>query len=215
MSALPAESWPERSGAEEETEQEIRRRILRDVSRPCTVDDWLALPDIGRRVELIDGSYVVSPAPAAGPALCAQRLSHILLAAAPDDVEVIEAANLRVRDEGFIPDIVVGWAEPIIAGVLALDASDVLMVVEIVSPGNRKRDYVLKPASYAAAGVPFFMRVELEVPGGPLVEVFAAKDGEPVPVAAARAGETLSLIEPYEVSFDPADLAGPRRRGRG
>ncbi|MBB5131175.1 hypothetical protein HNP84_000881 [Thermocatellispora tengchongensis] len=65
---------------------------------------------------------------------------------------------------------------------------------------------------YAAAGVPFFMRVELEGEGVmPLVEVFRAKEGGLVPVASARAGQTLALTEPFEVAFDPAVLTGPRR----
>ncbi|GGS64459.1 hypothetical protein GCM10010156_24440 [Planobispora rosea] len=83
----------------------------------------------------------------------------------------------------------------------------------IVSPGNRKRDYLVKPASYAAAGVPVFMRVELHGEGVmPLVEVFAGEEDRSVRVAAARAGELLSLREPYEIVFDPAVLTGPRRR---
>ncbi|GAA3445553.1 Uma2 family endonuclease [Planomonospora venezuelensis] len=207
MSALPDEEWPEA--------RESHRSLVLLPSQhgPYTVEDWLALPETEERIELIDGSFVVSPAPASGHALCAKRLVRILDDAAPDDVEVVEAANVRVREEGFIPDVVVGWAEPIIANEVVLDSGDVLMAVEIVSPSNRKRDYLVKPASYAAAGVPVFMRVELHGEGVmPLVEVFAAEEGESVKIAAARAGELLSLVEPYEIVFDPAVLVGPRRR---
>ncbi|GGL03866.1 Uma2 family endonuclease [Planomonospora parontospora] len=210
MSALPDEGWPEADP------REHRRSLilLPRHSGPYTVEDWLALPETRERIELIDGSFVVSPAPAYDHALCAQRLVRILLDAAPNDVEVVEAANVQVREEGFIPDIVVGPAEPMIAGEVRLDSGDLLMAVEIVSPGNRKRDYLVKPSSYAAAGVPVFMRVELHGEEGamPLVEVFTAKEGEYVKVAAARAGQTLSLTEPYEIVFDPAALVGPRRR---
>jgi Uma2 family endonuclease len=117
-------------------------------------------------------------------------------------------------EEEFVPDIVVGPAEPMIAGEVRLDSGDLLVAVEIVSPGNRKRDHLVKPSSYAAAGVPVFMRVELHGEEGtmPLVEVFTAEEGEYVKVAAARAGETLSPTEPYEIVFDPAVLTGPRRR---
>jgi Uma2 family endonuclease len=190
-----------------------RPPLFPSVSGPYTVDDWLALPESQERVELIDGSFVVSPAPAYPHSLCAQRLVRILFDAAPDDLEVVEASNVQVGDEVFIPDIVVGWAEAIASDIQILGSEDVVMTVEIVSPSNRKRDYVYKPASYAAAGIPVFMRVELQGEGVmPLVEVFAAKEGKPVLVAAARAGQTLSLIEPFEIGFDPAVLVGLRGR---
>ncbi|MET8142538.1 Uma2 family endonuclease [Sphaerisporangium sp. NPDC005288] len=207
MSALPlAEGWPGPSA------ERAHLVMLPDHPGPYTVDDWLALPQTEERIELIDGSFVVSPAPAADHALCAQRLVRVLLDAAPHDVEVVESPNVQVGKEGFIPDVVVARAEPIVAGAVVLDCDDVLMVVEIVSPGNRKRDYVVKPPSYAEAGVPVFLRVELHAEGPmPLVEAFAERGGEYEPLATARAGQTLVLTDPFEVRLDPAELTGPRR----
>ncbi|MEV1178422.1 hypothetical protein [Nonomuraea sp. NPDC049784] len=46
-----------------------------------TIDGWLKLPEIGERIELIDGSFVISPAPTVLHALCAGRLRTILSAA--------------------------------------------------------------------------------------------------------------------------------------
>jgi hypothetical protein len=44
-----------------------------------TVEDWLNLPEtVGQRVELIDGSFVVSPTPLSTHRLCAKRLVRIL-----------------------------------------------------------------------------------------------------------------------------------------
>ncbi|MGY1436398.1 Uma2 family endonuclease [Streptomyces reniochalinae] len=40
--------------------------------------------------------------------------------------------------------------------------SNVTLAVEVVSPGSRSQDRVLKPAQYAAAKVPYFWRAELE-----------------------------------------------------
>ncbi|GII84938.1 hypothetical protein Ssi03_29280 [Sphaerisporangium siamense] len=206
MSALPEEGWPEAQASP------AHLVLLPDHPGPYTVDDWLALPETEERIELIDGSFVVSPAPAADHALCAQRLVRILLDAAPHDVEVVESANVQVGKEGFIPDVVVGRAEPIVGGAVVLDSADVLLVAEIVSPGNRKRDYVVKPPSYAEAGVPVFVRVELHGDGPmPLVEVFAERGGEYEPVARARPGRTVRLTDPFDVAFDPAELTGLRR----
>ncbi|MDH2427762.1 Uma2 family endonuclease [Sphaerisporangium sp. TRM90804] len=206
MSALPQEGWLVPRGGR------AHLVLLPDHPGPYTVEDWLALPETEERVELIDGSFVVSPAPATDHALCAQRLVRILLDAAPDDVEVVEAANVQVGEEGFIPDVVVGRAEPIARGSVVLGADDVLMVVEIVGPGNGKRDYVVKPPSYAEAGVPVFMRVESHGRGvRPLVEVFRERDGKYEPLAEARAGRSLSVAEPFPIEFEPAALAGARR----
>ncbi|HUR06015.1 MAG TPA: hypothetical protein VM347_25940 [Nonomuraea sp.] len=56
------------------------------------------------------------------------------------------------------------------ARMVVFPASEVAAVAEVVSPGpgNHRRDYEIKPVKYAAAGIPVFMRVELE---GPRVEV--------------------------------------------
>ncbi|UNS97617.1 Uma2 family endonuclease [Streptomyces tubbatahanensis] len=40
--------------------------------------------------------------------------------------------------------------------------SNVTLAIEVVSPGSRSQDRVLKPAQYAAAKVPYYWRVELE-----------------------------------------------------
>ena len=77
-----------------------------------TVDDWLSLPEIvGQRVELIDGSFVVSPSPLSDHQICAGRLVRFLDAAAPDELEVVGAVGMRTVTEVVVPDVVVGDAE--------------------------------------------------------------------------------------------------------
>ncbi|GAA2103667.1 hypothetical protein GCM10009780_54570 [Actinomadura alba] len=179
-----------------------------------TVEDWLALPERGQRVELIDGSFVVSPQAATNHQLCTGRLRTLLALSAPEDLEVVEAANLICADEGAIPDLVVADADVMVAATVALEPHHVRLVAEVVSPGrkNRMRDYQDKPRMYAAAGIPVFLRVELTGAGAPRVEVFELRDGDYVLSAEAAAGRLLQLTEPFKVSFDPAELAGPRRR---
>jgi hypothetical protein len=178
-----------------------------------TVEDWLALPERGQRVELIDGSFVVSPQAATNHQLCTGRLRTLLAASAPEDLEVVEAANLICADEGAIPDLVVADADVMVAATVALQPHHVRLVAEVVSPGrkNRMRDYHDKPRMYAAAGIPVFLRVELTGAGAPRVEVFELRDGHYVLSAQAAAGGLVQLTEPFKVSFDPAELAGPRR----
>jgi Uma2 family endonuclease len=126
---------------------------------------------------------------------------------------VVETLNLLVGEDVLIPDVVVGHAKAIEAALPMLGAADVVCVAEVVSPGkaSRQRDYVIKPPKYAAAGVPVFIRVELMGDDAPRVEVFRLGTQGYELVAEAKAGDMLTIREPFPVSFDPAWLAGPRR----
>ncbi|NRQ39571.1 Uma2 family endonuclease [Nonomuraea sp. NN258] len=176
-----------------------------------TVDDWLKLPEIHQRIELIDGSFVVSPSATSLHALCAGGLRNILNAAARaagSDLAVIEAFNIEVVGDGFIPDVVVLPRPLVLANMTVVAASEVAAVAEVVSagPGNHKRDYQDKPPKYAAAGIPVFIRVEIEGADFPRVEVLELGADGYETVTQAKPGETVTLSEPFPVSFDPADL---------
>lgn len=177
-----------------------------------TVEAWLALPEGKQRVELIDGSYVVSPLATTNHQICTGRLRTILAAALPPELEVTEGANVPCGDEGAIPDIVVGDADVMLAPTVALLPEHIHLVAEVVSPGkkNRRRDFEDKPRMYAQAGIPTFLRIELTGAGAPRVEVLTLQDGKYERDALVCAGSTLVLKDPFEVSFDPAILAGPR-----
>jgi Uma2 family endonuclease len=176
-----------------------------------TVEDWLALPESEQRIELIDGSYVVSPLAASNHQICTKRLVRVLDDARPPELEVIEGANVPCVDDGAIPDVVVADAEVLLARTTVVEPKYIQLVAEVVSPGmsNRRRDYEDKPRMYAAAGIPTFLRVVLTGDGAPCVEVFVLDGAEYQRAEKVCAGHTLRLSEPFEVSFDPAILAGP------
>jgi Uma2 family endonuclease len=106
MSALPSEGWLA-------AHPPPMRTALFPLGRVTgyTVDDWLKLPESGERIELIDGSFVVSPVPMGLHALCAGGLRTILQAAAKavrPDLVVVETANVRVGEQdGLISDVAV------------------------------------------------------------------------------------------------------------
>jgi Uma2 family endonuclease len=176
-----------------------------------TVDDWLNLPEIeGPRVELIDGSFVISPLPLSDHQVCAGRLSMMLAAAAPEDLEVVGPCGLRTATEVPVPDVVVADAEIVISGKAALLPEHTRLVAEVVSQGNRRRDYQDKPRIYAAAGIPTFLRIELIGANPPYVEVLSLRDGAYVSVAHVDAGQVVKLTDPFPVEFDPAGLLGRR-----
>ncbi|MEV5498773.1 Uma2 family endonuclease [Nonomuraea fuscirosea] len=180
-----------------------------------TVEDWLRLPETGERIELIDGSFLVSPMPGYDHAIAAKRLLRILDDARPEDYEVVETGNPEVGEDGLIPDIVVGHAEAMLSGVAKLSSADVVCVIEIVSPGksSHRRDYEIKPPKYAAGGIPHFVRVELMGDGAPRAEVFELRAQGYELVAEAKAGDVLVTVVPFPVSFDPGTLTGLHRQG--
>jgi Uma2 family endonuclease len=84
----------------------------------------------------------------------------------PDLVVVHRAALERVRrDEGLL-------------GLLGLlRACEVLVVVEIVSPGSHRTDHVIKRGEYADAGIPHYWIVDLDAPVALIAGHLAAEFG--------------------------------------
>ncbi|HST67638.1 MAG TPA: Uma2 family endonuclease [Mycobacteriales bacterium] len=181
-----------------------------------TIDDLLSMPDDGHRYEIFDGSLLVSPAPPKQHQAAADRLRDALQAAAPDGVEVITATAIDMTAtsptlgiQAPVPDIVVAapgvWDDP---GLYVLP-SRVLLLVEVESP-RTSRDRVLKPALYAAAGIPAYWRVELD----PVAVVTYVLDGAVYREdGTVRAGESAVVGTPFPLELRPADLVGPLRRG--
>jgi Putative restriction endonuclease len=152
----------------------------------------------------------VSPSPLTNHQICAKQLVRILDDAAPDDMEVVEAVGIRTATEVPVPDVVVGDSEILRAGSAALLPGQTHLVAEIVSHGNRRRDYQDEPRIYAAAEIPTFLRSELVGANPPYVEVLSLRDGAYVGVAHADAGQVVKLTDPFPVEFDPARLLGRR-----
>ena len=88
-----------------------------------------------------------------------------------------------------------------------MDIADAVLLGEIVSPGNRRKDIIDRPREYAAAGVPFFLRVDLRnrVPTIALFELAEGSTGRWPPL---RPGAPSSMREPFEFSDRPGRAAG-------
>ncbi|RUL92821.1 Uma2 family endonuclease [Verrucosispora sp. FIM060022] len=156
------------------------------------------------RIELLDGSLIVSPAPSRRLQRVARRLANSIEATAEvNDLSVYDAINVRLGvDRVVIPDLVVTDADD--EGTV-LDASEVVLVGEIVSPGNAAADRVLKMQLYAIAQIPWYLLVEQDGDTHSL-RLYRLDGGHYVEDQVAKAGETLTLAEPFRWQIDPATL---------
>ncbi|WP_346113845.1 Uma2 family endonuclease [Nonomuraea maheshkhaliensis] len=176
---------------------------------PFTVDDLLKFPDDGNRYELFNGSLLVSPAPTPQHQRVITRLVHILQGVAPPTLECLTTVNVRFSNENFyIPDLIV-VPEEVSDGVdLMYSPSDLLLAVEVVSPSSKAVDRAVKVEAYAEARIPLYWRVEpME---GPTIYVYELDGNSYAGPVAYKAGTTLSMTMPFQVSFDPGELMRPR-----
>lgn len=103
-----------------------------------------------------EGLLSIMPPPGYAHAIVATRLTVWLAAAGVPADRIAQAVGLRIpgRDGGVggrIPDLIV-WSKAQPDGTW-LPVTDVLLVVEIISPGSEGVDTVPKRGEYAAAGI--------------------------------------------------------------
>jgi Uma2 family endonuclease len=158
----------------------------------------------GPKVEVLGGSVIVTPHAGIDHQAVERELSYLLHRAARRfGLWVYPEINIVSERDLFIPDLAVLKSSG--GGKVAMPLSEAVLLGEIVSSGNRRKDVIDRPRQYAAAGVPFFLRVDFRN-RVPTIALFELSDGEYRPVAAAAAGTTFTMTEPFEFAIDPADL---------
>lgn len=179
------------------------------VSRPFTVTDLEAMPDDGRRYELIDGELLVSPAPGWAHQEAAQTLYVRLRAACPGHLRVL-AAPFAVRMDPFNevqPDVLVARFSDLTE--LNLPNAP-LLAVEVISPSSGLRDRSLKKAVYERMGVPSYWLADPDR-NRPSVTAFEVRDGAYEQVAAVTGDEAWIAQRPFRLEIKPADLVAGLR----
>jgi Uma2 family endonuclease len=181
---------------------------------PWTEDDYFALPEMPTKVELVDGVLVVNPLSDTVHQRLVWQLGNLLERTCPSqEWEVFPGLNVRLWP-GHIrnPDVVLAKRG---AMSLYVPAQDMLLLVEITSPGNFRQDRIAKHGDYAAAGVPFYLRVDLE--NGPdVVEatLFELVNGEYRQAAQSVDGVLRSSL-PWPFKAELRGLATGRLRIQG
>ena len=140
------------------------RRVVYRMRMPAPTSDWTvdmldALPDDGRRREVVDGTLFVTPAPGEAHQDTVGELYrrlHQYLAGhgigkamlSPADVRGGDRRRNRVQPDVFVVRLVNG-----IRPAYPYELRDLLLAVEVASPGNPMLDYQVKRDLYLREGV--------------------------------------------------------------
>jgi Uma2 family endonuclease len=175
-----------------------------EFGRPWTIDD---LPGDGYRYEIVDGSLLVPPPPAIPHFRVTARLHHLLAAQAPDSLVVGENAGISLtadRRNYRIPDITVVHADSTEGDEDVFVPTDVVLAVEVVSPGSGGDDQVMKRYRYGKAGIPHYWIVDQKQRTLTVLRHDGAEGYDEVAVVGP--GETWQTEEPFPLKLDPADF---------
>ncbi|WP_194892843.1 Uma2 family endonuclease [Catenulispora pinisilvae] len=124
-------------------------------SEPLTTKEFFDLDvDEKLKVELIGGALAVSPPSKVWHGVVSLKLHGALEAALGPDYLVYLDLDVIVDEENVPrPDVFVVRSEPYDPDRVT-EAADVLLAVEIMSPGSKTNDRRVKPALYRDAGIP-------------------------------------------------------------
>jgi len=160
--------------------------------------DYAALPDDGRRYEILDGELSVTPAPSLDHQIILANLFRIL------------DAHVRARNLGivlFAPlDVILADANIVQPDLVFLDHERMsrssrrgiegapTLLAELLSPGTTGVDRNVKRALYARQGVPFYWIVD---PEARTLEAFRA-DGDVSILAIRASGPGPCRLPPFD-----------------
>ncbi|WP_018331524.1 Uma2 family endonuclease [Actinomycetospora chiangmaiensis] len=135
-------------------------------SRLLVLADWEALPeDELHHVELVEGVLHVSPRPHIRHQDVLGRTYRTLCARVPARWTVLLEVEVVVEGDPVptvrVPDLVIVPAASVDARP-RLDAAEVAVAVEVLSPGSRRTDRIMKAAEYASVGIGTYVLVDPE-----------------------------------------------------
>jgi Uma2 family endonuclease len=172
----------------------------RQRQRDYSVEDVLALPEEAPRVELDNGVLIVVPKPSYNHQNTANLLWMWFWQNSPPEFRPVTEVGVTM-----------GWRDTLEPDVLLLrwpvanhhyfEPTDTVIVIEVVSPGTKRRDRLEKPALYAQAGIPHFWRIEQD----PVhVHAYDLVDGKYQ--LAAESAEELVLKAPFGIKLPIRDI---------
>ncbi|MFI7673945.1 Uma2 family endonuclease [Actinophytocola sp. NPDC049390] len=173
-----------------------------------TLDEWVALPeDNSRNYELQEGVVVANPKSHMPHQSVVVRFAVDVAPQLPPEWDLVGSVEV-VTEPGFpasvrVPDLVIFNRALIGADAPHFTPEQVLVAVEVVAPGTRMVDTVVKPVEYAAAGIPFYWVIDLADPLS-LVAHRLGDDGRYRETSATTG--MFETNEPFQVRIDLAEL---------
>lgn len=165
-----------------------------------TTDDLDDLPVSNYRYELTDGALSVAPSPSNLHQSLSARLFTALEELAPPPYVVAMAVEIRFGHRlTRIPDLMVVHSDE--PGRHWFTPSEVVVAVEIESPGNHVEDRTTKPALYAQFGIPHYWRIEPTLP-----QVTTYLRGLTDTYTATGSSDRLRVTEPFKADIHLAAL---------
>jgi Uma2 family endonuclease len=174
----------------------VRQRLANQM-----IEDVLNLPDDAPRVELRDGVMIVVPSPTLGHQNIGNLLWMWLVRNAPDIFVPATALGVAIGLKDTLEPDVLLVRQPALTENHYFEPEQIALVVEIVSPGTKRRDRFEKPSLYAAAGIPHFWRIEQNP-----VHVFAYDLVGDRYEPAGHSDSELVLTKPFEIRLPIADI---------
>jgi Uma2 family endonuclease len=145
-----------------------------------TAEEYTRLPPSSRR-ELVDGLLMVGEPPTLLHQDVVKLLERRLEATCPPGLRIVREQEMRLGEVlRRNPDLMAVRVGACDLNGCSYAPADVVLAIEVVSPGSRTRDRLHKPGEYAEAGIGHYWRVETR-PG--------------VAVHTYRLGETGSYLE--------------------
>lgn len=169
-----------------------------------TVDDLTSLPE-DLRYELIDGRLVLTPSALPIHNFIGRQTANAIDEFCPDEFfSSTDQSMLISRRNEFVPDVMILRSE--CATRSPVPASDVVLVVEVLSPSSKATDRRRKGERYAEMGIPSYWIIDPLGERVTLTELRLGPDGYSQRMQTA---ELVTLDEPWKITLD---LPGWTRR---
>ena len=165
-------------------------------SEPLTTKEFFALDvDEKLKVELIGGALAVSPSTKPWHGDVALELRDVLKAVLGPRFRIYLDLDVRIDEENVPrPDVFVVLSQPSKRDRVT-EAADVLLAVEIMSPGSKVNDRRVKPSLYREAGIPSW---RIERSGDHLVLIEIPVSGQ----EQTHLGQVVLEVASFDVPID-------------
>jgi Uma2 family endonuclease len=162
------------------------------VTTRMTAAEFLALPESNQPTQLLNGEFIVSPAPVPKHQRSSRQLEYLIEALKPNG-EVFHAPIDLYLDDANIPQPDIVWIAEnsrCVVGDKYLQGPPEL-VVEVFSPGTERKDRKDKFNLYQRFAIPEYWMVDPELE---FIEVYVLENGS---------YQRLGIFEPGEIFVSP------------